>query len=86
MKKLFSLLIMGIALFMSGCGNYNLIDTTYEFHKVHIYETNKCYEIKSWTDYDGEQLQVDMKDYGVVLISSINCMLIADKCPICDAH
>lgn len=54
---------------MSGCGNYNLIDTTYEFHKVHIYETDKCYEIKSWTDYDGEQLQVDMKDYGVILIS-----------------
>ena len=26
MKKLFSLLTMGIALFMSGCGNYNLID------------------------------------------------------------
>ena len=89
MKKIIVLLLIFMTLFcISGC-NYNVIDTNYEFHKVHATFDGvnyQCYEINSWTDYDGEQIQVDIKDYGIVLLSSYNSYLIKDKCPYCEAN
>lgn len=89
MKKILILILFIFLSFsMSSC-NYKMMDTNYEFHRVHTTfdgVTYKCYEINSWTDYEGEQIQVDIKDYGIVLVSSYNSYLIKDKCPYCDAE
>lgn len=70
-------LIMGlIVLFMmTGC-NYNIIDTSYSYNKaICNYNGDKFeLEIKSWTDYDGEQIQVKTKD-NTYLLSANNCYL-----------
>jgi hypothetical protein len=84
MKKLLLGLLLVFTLTLTGC-NKQLIDLNYSYKKVHIYETNTCYDISSWTDYEnGEQLQVHIKDKGKILISSTSCFLVEDKCPICD--
>lgn len=83
MKKLLLGLLLVFTLTLTGC-NKQLIDWNYSYKKVHLYETNTCYEIESWKDYDGEQLQVHIKDKGKILISSMSCFLVDDKCPICD--
>ena len=84
MKKLLLGLLLVFTLALTGC-NKQLIDWNYSYKKVHIYETNTCYDISSWTDYeDGEQLQVHIKGKGKILISSMSCFLVDDKCPICD--
>lgn len=81
--KLLGLLLVS-SLALTGC-NKQLVDLNYRYNKVHIYETNTCYDISSWTDYeDGEQLQVHIKGKGKILISSTSCFLVEDKCPICD--
>ncbi len=82
MKKLKLLCLLPL-LALASC-NKQLVDLNYRYNKVHIYETNTCYEISSWTDYEGEQLQVHIKGKGKILISSISCFLVEDKCPICD--
>lgn len=70
-----------------GC-NYQIVDFNYKFTKVHMSfdgEHYQCYNIESWRDYeDGEQIQVDIDGYGTVLASSVNAILIQDKCPYCD--
>ena len=78
------ILALGLATVMlTGC-NKQIFDFNYEFRKVHIYETGKCYAINSWKDYsDGEQLQIDVAGYGKILISSTDCFLVKDKCFIC---
>lgn len=72
MKKI--LLILAI-LCLTGC-NYQVLDTTWNYDKVYCYYGNKevVYEIKSWTDYDGEQIQVKTKD-GSYLVSMNQCYL-----------
>ena len=87
MKKIVLLVLLVFSVIgLSSC-NYDAFDTNYEFHKVHTtfdgvhYE---CYEIESWSDYEGEQIQVNIKGYGIVLLSSYNSSLIKDKCPYCD--
>ena len=72
-----------ISLLLTGC-NKQLIDMDYKYNMVHIYETNQCYELDSWKDYEGEQLQLNLKDYGKTLISSTDCLLVKDTCPICE--
>ena len=84
MKKLLLGLLLVFTLTLTGC-NKQLIDLNYSYKKVHIYETNTCYDISSWRDYEeGEQLQVHIKGKGKILISSMSCFLVDDKCPICD--
>ena len=81
--KYFIALMITLAL-LTGC-NMQAIDLNYSFKKVHLYETGTCYEISSWRDYEnGEQLQVHIKDKGKILISSTDCFLVEDECPICD--
>ena len=80
MKKILLL----ICLCLTGC-NYKAFDTAYDFKKVHLFTTNRCFNIESWTDFqDSEQIQVEIKNYGYILVSSYSCMLIEDTCPICD--
>lgn len=64
----------------SGC-NQTLIDTVYRYDRAIIEmpggEVIEV-EIKSWSDYDGEQLQIISTDGTVYLVSSFNCVLIQD--------
>ena len=87
MKQILLLLILCLSVVGLGSCNYVAFDTNYEFHKVHTTfdgEHYQCYEINSWSDYEGEQIQVDIKDYGIVLLSSYNSYLVKDECPYCD--
>ena len=82
MKKILISLLS--VLLLTGC-NYQVIDYNLKFKKVHLYESNCCYEITSWRDYEnGEQIQVSIKEKGTVLLSANSCFLVEDRCPICD--
>ena len=85
MKKFIVKLAVAAALLpsLSSC-NKTVFDTNYVFDKVHLYETCKCYKIKEWKDYEGEQLQVKLEDDTIVLTSAQKAMLIKGNCPICD--
>lgn len=85
MKKFVARLTIAAVLLMtlSGC-NRTIFDTNYVYDKVHLYETDKCYKIKEWRDYEGEQIQVKLDDGTVLLVSTQKAMLVKGNCPICD--
>ena len=70
-----------ICLFCTGCSNKQLIDLDYSFDKAIcvIGDETKEIKLRSWKDYDGEQLQLIDKDGNKYLVSSINCTLIKEK-------
>ena len=84
MKKL-KILLIGIMiicgmLILSGC-NRDIIDTNNTFDRAIIIlndGTRMEIEIKKWSDYEGEQLQIVGKDGKVYLVSSFNTILIKD--------
>ena len=83
MKKIISLsVLLALCVGLTGCGNYQFIDTTYHFNKAIIKLQNGEVvevEIQSWKDYeDGEQLQVTSIDGTTYLTSSYNCTLIEE--------
>lgn len=64
----------------TGC-NKALIDTTYKFDRAIIEMPGGDVvevEIRSWKDYDGEQIQIIAEDGTVYLVNSVNCVLIQD--------
>ena len=76
MKKILSLAVMGVmAICLTGC-NQTIIDTNYTFDKV-ICDFGE-YEIKEWTDYNGEQIQFKTKDGQIILSSTQRCYLVRD--------
>ena len=78
-KKLIVPTLIG-CLFLTGC-NKKFMDFQYNFDYAIIKLPNgEVVEgaIEYWTDYEGEQLQVCI-DGKVYLVSSINCVMIADK-------
>lgn len=84
MKKILLILLLIVSVIgTSGCGNYEIFDTTYTFEYVHLHKTNECLKIKAWTDYEGEQIQVTLEDDTVLLVSNINADLIKGNCPYC---
>lgn len=67
---------------VSSCGNYDLFDTNYKFHTAicHFPDgTTKTYQIASWSDYEGEQLQITEPDGTVHLLSANYTELIGTK-------
>ena len=84
MKKWLSALLCGllIALTLSSCGNYDMFDTNYTFDYAIIAfpdGTSKKVEIKTWTDYEGEQIQIEDVDGNIYLVNSVNCVLVNEK-------
>lgn len=75
---LIALMIITV-LTLTGC-NKQVIDLNYSFNKAIIYAGNEKIEIeiKKWSDYDGEQLQIVGKDGKVYLVSSFNTILIKE--------
>ena len=81
MKKFIAviLVVISFAFIFTACGNYDAFDTQYIFDKAIVSMPDGSVmelEIKKWTDYDGEQLQITAKDGTVYLVSSFNCVLI----------
>ena len=74
-KKIICLLL--VAFLLTGCGNYQMIDLQYTYNYAIIQLQNGEIvegEVESWTDYEGEQLQVKVN--GVMyLTNSYNCTL-----------
>ena len=66
-----------LVLSTSGCGNYNLIDTKYKFNKAITINDGiaTIYNIEKWTDYDGEQIQLILKNGTIVLTSAFDTKL-----------
>lgn len=79
-KKIISLLLVTmLASFVFGCGNKQIFDTTYTFHRAIIELPNGHVidgDVESWTDYeDGDQIQVKING-KVYLVHSSNIVLI----------
>lgn len=78
-KKVFVILVIGILVTgLTGC-NYQMIDTTFTYDKAIIKLANDEVievKIKTWTDYDGEQIQITAEDETVYLTNSFRCDLI----------
>ena len=75
------ILTIGVMVFsLSTCGfNKQMFDFTYEYDTaiINMFDgTVKEVKIKSWTDYEGEQLQITDTEGKTWLVSSINCHLI----------
>lgn len=84
-KKVGKIMLAGVAisstLLLSGCGNYTILDTKYSFNKAIIFDEDSAtiIEIEKWTDYDGEQLQLQTKDGAYILTSSYDTKLMDDR-------
>lgn len=86
MKKILVTIVVCflMVLMLSGC-NRQIVDLNYKFTHVHFYETGKCYEIKSWRDYEeSDQIQITLKDGTVILVHSTDCALIKGNCIFCE--
>lgn len=73
------IMIAGVML-LTGC-NKDMWDTNYTFTKAITYIGNEKIEIdiKQWSDYEGEQIQIIGKDGKIYLVSSFNTILINEK-------
>lgn len=92
MKK-WKLLAIALPMVLSSCGNKQIWDTTYTYKYLHVFATNTCYVVDSWTDYEGEQIQVTIKgvctgnhysmysEKTTVLMSTVGVALITGGCP-----
>lgn len=83
MKKIIGVLLVVIfAVFLTGCGNRQLFDTTYTFDYATIYSPNGEVvaqgKVQSWNDYEnGDQLQVKID--GVVYLTHASNVVLEDR-------
>ena len=63
--------------------NQQIFDLNYKFDRAYmkVGDTWKDVAIKSWKDYDGEQIQVTLEDGTVILTNSYNCILYSGTLP-----
>lgn len=83
MKKIIGVLLFVIfAVFLTGCGNRQIFDTTYTFDYATIYspsgEVVAQGKVQSWNDYEnGDQLQVKID--GVVYLTHASNVVLEDR-------
>lgn len=67
---------------LTAC-NKQILDFNLKFDRayVKIGDEWKDVAIKSWNDYDGEQIQITLQDDTVILTSSVNCILYKGELP-----
>lgn len=74
-------LVVSLLLTLASCVNKQIFDTTYKFDYALVqFPDGTCekIEIKKWSDYDGEQIQITSKDGTTYLINSVNCILVSE--------
>lgn len=78
-KKLITGLILTTTLFM-GCGNRQIIDTTWKYNKAIIIvgEETIEVEVESWKDYDDTSIQIKDKNGNKYLTDIKNVILISE--------
>ena len=77
MRKTLFLLLVISSLLLVGCNKQIVdFDYTYNYAIINIGGEYKEIEIKSWRDYDGEQLQIKDKEDNIYLTNRFNCTLI----------
>lgn len=61
--------------------NYDIIDFNYDFNKVIIFKENSAVilPITEWTDYEGEQLQIKIKNGPTMVTAAYDTILINDN-------
>lgn len=77
-KYLLGIITLVSSLFLlTGC-NKQVFDFDYTYTEAicNIGGEYQTIKLKSWTDYDGEQLQLKDYDGHTYLVSSMNCTLI----------
>lgn len=79
---IFAMIIFGVyrMIYSRTVGNKTVMDMNYTFKKAIVYIGNEKIElnIKTWKDYDGEQIQIVTEDDKVYLVSSFNTVLISE--------
>lgn len=78
MKKIILILvIVTLVCLLTACNNYQFFDFNYNFTHAYVKVGNTWtdVEIEKWTDYEGEQLQLTLKDGTVLVVNSMNCIL-----------
>lgn len=67
---------------LTAC-NKQILDLNLKFDRAYVKIGNewKDVAIKSWNDYDGEQIQITLQDDTVILTSSVNCILYKGELP-----
>ena len=78
---LIALLVLTVMV-LTAC-NKQIIDFNLKFNRAYIKigDEWKDVAIKSWNDYDGEQIQITLQDGTVILTSSVNCILYKGELP-----
>lgn len=85
-KKILCLILICMfafsTIFLTGC-NQQVFDFNYTFNYAYVKIGDKWVdlEITKWCDYEGEQLQLTLKDGTVMIVSSINCILYNGRLP-----
>ena len=78
-SKILCAFLIAVVFVLTAC-NYQVVDLQYNFNYAYIQLQNGELiegKVESWTDYDGEQLQVTIG--GVTyLTNSYNCTLVYD--------
>ena len=71
------IVVLGILGSLTGC-NRQMVDLDYTFNYaiINLGGEYKEIEIKSWRDYNGEQIQIKDKEGNTYLTNSFNCTLI----------
>lgn len=80
-KTIILITLITLITILTAC-NKTMFDTNYTFDKAIIQKGDKeiIVDIESWTDYDdGEQLQLELTDGSVILVSSYNTILVCTK-------
>ena len=85
-KRLIAFIIIAliaISTLVSCSCNYQVFDTNYQFSRAYVKVGEEWLdlEIQAWTDYEGEQIQLTLKDGTILLVSSVNCILYEGELP-----
>ena len=73
------ILLTLITLPLTAC-NRAVFDTHHTFNKIYCnYDGNHfTLDIKSWNDYEGEQIQINTKDGKTYLLSANKCYMVGE--------
>lgn len=79
-KILGAIIVLGLGTLMTGCGNRDVFDTTWEFdNAIILFGEDKIeVEISSWKDYDDTTIQIKSKDGRVYLTDVKNVLMIKE--------